>query len=49
MDDIKSPGTYWLSIMKFTFVFWTKNMCIRQKFSKVGFFLAINLLEGCFR
>ena len=37
VDDIKRPGTFWLS-MKFTFVFWSKNMCIREKFSKVGFF-----------
>ena len=37
MDDIKRPGTFWLS-MKFALVFWSKNMCKREKFSKVGFF-----------
>ena len=37
VDGIKRPRTFWLS-MKFTFVFWSKNMCIREMFSKVGFF-----------
>ena len=37
VDDIKRPGTFWLS-MKFALVFWSKNMCKREKFSKVGFF-----------
>ena len=43
VDDIKSPGTFWLSL-KFTFFFWSKSMCIRENFSEVGFFF----LEGLF-
>ena len=47
VHDIKRSGTYWLS-MNFTSVFWSKNMCIREEFLKVGFVWPDKTYENLF-
>lgn len=47
VHDIKRSDTYWLS-MNFSSVLWSKNMCIREEFLKVGFVWPYKTYEGLF-